>query len=80
MSAVKTPTRKLLSIEEALELVLARVEPLPAETVLVEHAVGRVLCEPASSTIDLPPFASSAMDGFALRSEDTPGTSSARTA
>ena len=74
MSAVKTPTRKLLSIEEALELVLARVEPLAAETVPVEHAVGRVLAEPASSTIDLPPFDSSAMDGFALRSEDTPGT------
>ena len=74
MSAVKTPTRKLLSIEEALELVLARVEPLPAETVSVEHAVGRVLAEPASSTIDLPPFDSSAMDGFAVCSEDTPGT------
>jgi molybdopterin molybdotransferase len=74
MSAVKAPTRKLLSIEEALELVLARVEPLPAETVPVEHAVGRVLAEPASSTTDLPPFDSSAMDGFALRSEDTPGT------
>ena len=74
MSAVKTPTRKLLSIDEALELVLARVEPLPAETVPVEHAVGRVLAEPASSTTDLPPFDSSAMDGFALRSQDTPGT------
>src|SRR5512132_2410526 len=74
MSAVETSTRKLLSIEEALELVLARVEPLAAETVPVEHAVGRVLAEPASSTIDLPPFDSSAMDGFALRSEDTPGT------
>ena len=74
MSAVGTPTRKLLTIEEAQELVLAHVEPLPAETVAVENAVGRVLAEPASSTIDLPPFDSSAMDGFALRSVDTPGT------
>jgi molybdopterin molybdotransferase len=74
MSAVETPTRKLLSIEEAQELVLARVEPLPVETVSVEGAVGRVLAEAASSTVDLPPFDSSAMDGFALRSEDTPGT------
>ena len=74
MSAVKTPTRELLSIEEAQELVLARVEPLPTETVPVEDAVGRVLAEPASAEIDLPPFDSSAMDGFALRSGDTPGT------
>jgi molybdopterin molybdotransferase len=74
MSAVKTPTRELLSIEEAQELVLARVEPLPTETVSVEDAVGRVLAEPASAAIDLPPFDSSAMDGFALRSDDTPGT------
>jgi molybdopterin molybdotransferase len=71
---VKSPTRNLLSIEEAQELVLARVKPLPAETVSVEGAVGRVLAEPASATVDLPPFDSSAMDGFALRSEDTPGT------
>ena len=69
-----TPTRELLSIEEAQELVLARVEPLPTETVPVEDAVGRVLAEPAPAAIDLPPFDSSAMDGFALRSEDTPGT------
>ena len=74
MNAVRTPPRELLSIEEAQELVLAHVEPLPAETVPVEGAVGRVLAEPASATIDLPPFDSSAMDGFALRSDDTPGT------
>jgi molybdopterin molybdotransferase len=74
MSAVKNPTRELLSIEEAQELVLARVEPLPTETVPVEGAVGRVLAEPASAAVDLPPFDSSAMDGFAIRSEDTPGT------
>src|SRR5262245_6737321 len=74
MSAVTTPTRKLLSIEEAQELVLSRVELLPTETVPVEGAVGRVLAEAASAAIDLPPFDSSAMDGFALRAEDTPGT------
>lgn len=71
---MRAPPRNLVSIAEALEHVLARVEPLPAETVSVEEAVGRVLVEPAASTIDLPPFASSAMDGFALRAEDTPGT------
>ena len=74
MNAVRTPPRELLSIEEAQELVLAHVEPLRTETVPVDGAVGRVLAEPASATIDLPPFDSSAMDGFALRSADTPGT------
>jgi molybdopterin molybdotransferase len=33
-----------------------------------------VLAEPARAAVDLPPFASSAMDGFAVRSADTPGT------
>src|SRR5262245_51906521 len=64
----------LLSIQEALAQVLARVRPLSAEPVLVASAAGRVLAEDARSAVDLPPFPSSAMDGFALRSVDTPGT------
>src|SRR5688572_14872639 len=74
MNEVTAPARDLVSIEEAQELVLSNVRPLPAETVPLGSAVGRVLLEPAASTIDLPPFDSSAMDGFALRAEDTPGT------
>ena len=74
MSVMKAPVRDLLSIEEAQELVLERVVRLPDETVPVEAAVGRVLTEPATAAIDLPTFDSSAMDGFALRTEDTPGT------
>jgi molybdopterin molybdotransferase len=66
-------SRELLSIEEAQQLVLARVRPLPAETVAVEAAVGRVLSEPGRAAVDLPPFDSSAMDGFAVRAADTPG-------
>src|SRR5436309_673762 len=65
--------RELLSLEDALALVLERVRPLAAERVPVEDAVGRVLAEPAAALVDLPPFPSSAMDGFALRSTDTPG-------
>ena len=63
----------LLTIEEAQRLVLERVRPLGAETVPLEDADGRVLAETARASVDLPPFPSSAMDGFALRSEDTPG-------
>src|SRR5262245_45715779 len=66
-------TRNLISIDEAQRLVLDRVERLPAETVRAEAALGRVLVEAAGAAVDLPPFDSSAMDGFALRSADTPG-------
>lgn len=52
---------------------LERVAPLPAEPVAIGDAGGRVLAEDAAALVDLPPFSSSAMDGFALRSADTPG-------
>ena len=67
-------TEHLLSIEEAQERVLSRVVRLPLETVPVAEAAGRVLAEPGKAAVDLPPFDSSAMDGFALRAADTPGT------
>src|ERR687896_1206418 len=63
----------LLSLEEAQGRILERVAPLPAEQVPVAEAAGRVLAEAATAQIDLPPFDASAMDGFALRSEDAPG-------
>lgn len=64
----------LLTIEEALALVLERVRPLPAENVAIEDAAGRVLSADVRAAVDLPPFRSSAMDGFAVRSSDTPGS------
>jgi molybdopterin molybdotransferase len=64
---------ELLSIEEALRRVLARVRPLDTETVPTAAAAGRVLAEDITARVDLPPFPSSAMDGYALRAEDTPG-------
>jgi len=63
----------LLSIAEAQRLVLEHARPLPAETVALEDAARRVLAEPAQAEIDLPPFPSSAMDGYAVRAADTPG-------
>jgi molybdopterin molybdotransferase len=70
---VLAATRNLISLDEALNLVLERVERLPAETLSFDAALGRVLAEDARAAVDLPPFDSSAMDGFALRSADTPG-------
>src|SRR6266516_398704 len=63
----------LLSIAEAQQLVLERSRPLPAENVPLEVAARRVLAEPARAEIDLPPFPSSAMDGYAVRAGETPG-------
>ena len=65
---------ELHSIEEAQALVLGRVTPLEAEAVPLAEAAGRVLAAGARAAVDLPPFASSAMDGFAVRAADTPGT------
>ena len=64
----------LPSIEQALALVLARVRALPAEAVPIAAAAGRVTHAPSHAAVDLPPFASSAMDGYAVRADDTPGT------
>ena len=64
----------LLSLHEAQARVLAAAERLPAEDVPLESAAGRVTAEAACAAVDLPPFASSAMDGFAVRAADVPGT------
>jgi molybdopterin molybdotransferase len=63
----------LLSIGEAQRLILAHARTLPAEPVPIGAAAGRVLAQAARAAVDLPPFPSSAMDGFAVRAADTPG-------
>jgi len=64
---------ELLTFEEAQARVLAHARPLEAERVALELAAGRVVAEPARAVVDLPPFPSSAMDGFAVRAADVPG-------
>jgi len=63
----------LLSMAEAQGLILEHTRPLPAERVRLEDAAGRVLAEAARAAVDLPPFPSSAMAGYAVRAADTPG-------
>lgn len=67
------PRTGLLSIDDALACVEAHVRPLPAEEVTLEQAYGRYIAEDLRAAIDLPPFASSSMDGYAVRAQDTPG-------
>jgi molybdopterin molybdotransferase len=66
-----TTTTDLISVEEAQRIVLDHAKRLDEERVPIERAAGRVLSEAVSALVDLPPFASSAMDGYALRADDT---------
>ncbi len=64
---------KLLPVAEALARVTAAFEPLPGEQVSVAEGLGRVLAEDVRARVTHPPVAVSAMDGYAVRSEDTAG-------
>jgi molybdopterin molybdotransferase len=62
--------RTVISVEEALSRLLAPLEKLPLEQISIVDAVGRVLAEDLSARRTQPPFAVSAMDGYAVRAED----------
>ena len=60
----------LLPVAEALARILDGVKPLGTESVALYDAPGRVLAAAVKSKRDQPPFAASAMDGYAVRHED----------
>ncbi|MCU0905088.1 MAG: molybdopterin molybdotransferase MoeA [Tabrizicola sp.] len=62
----------MISVEEALTRCLALVQTLPAETVPLVQAAGRWMSAPAVATRDQPPFAASAMDGYAVQGDPGP--------
>ena len=63
----------MIPLQEARDHVLARVEVLPARRVSLEQALGLVLAEAVFSAEPIPAFANTAMDGYALRADDTRG-------
>lgn len=65
---------KLLPVDDARARMIAAVTALPVETVPIAQAVGRVLAQPVTAIRDQPPFNASAMDGWAVRSADAPGS------
>src|SRR5215218_1386792 len=65
---------KLLSVDDARARMLAEIAPLTTESVPLAQSIGRVLAEDVAAVRDQPPFAASAMDGWAVRGGDTPGT------
>ncbi|MBK3772951.1 molybdopterin molybdenumtransferase MoeA [Azospirillum brasilense] len=60
----------MISVGEARARILAAFTALPAETVPLPDALGRVLAEPAVARLTQPPFAAAAMDGWAVRAAD----------
>lgn len=59
-----------LSVQEALALVLSRFGTLPAERVPLLEGLNRIITEDVTARDSLPPFANSAMDGYAVRAAD----------
>lgn len=60
----------MIAVEEALQRILAAMPTMPAETVGLREALGRVLAEPVVARVTQPPSAVSAMDGYAVRAAD----------
>jgi len=69
-SSIATPG-SLKPIEEARDLMLSHAKVVAGvERVAIADALGRVLAEPLSSQVDVPPWDNSAMDGYAINSAD----------
>ncbi len=60
-----------VALDEARHQLLSALRRLEPREVPLDEAVGRALGEAIIATEDVPPFANSAMDGFAVRAEDT---------
>jgi molybdenum cofactor synthesis domain-containing protein len=71
------PFEQLISYEEALARIRRSIMPIRrTEVVLIENALDRVLTENVVANMSVPPFDRAAMDGYAVRAEDTHGASS----
>lgn len=62
-----------ITLEEARELICGATPPVGSERLPLVACIGRVLAEDFTALMDQPPFPRSAMDGYAVRSEDTVG-------
>jgi molybdopterin molybdotransferase len=64
----------MIPLAEAVEYVLGAVARLDAVSLPLSAALGAVLAEDVTAAEDVPPFANSAVDGYAVRAEDTTAT------
>lgn len=68
------PIRETIPLDEALVTILESVRPVErTERVTLPAASGRVVATPPVAALDVPPFDRAAMDGYAVRAEDTFG-------
>lgn len=64
-----------IAVADARSSILDHIRPTcRQESIPLDQAVGRILAEPIDAQRDAPPFRRSAMDGYAFRAKDTPGT------
>lgn len=63
--------RERTSVADALALLDSRTTPLSAESLSLHHAAGRVLASAVTAAADVPGYSRAAMDGFAVRANDT---------
>lgn len=61
---------KLRNVDDAINAILETITPLDAETISTLDGLNRILADPIYADINLPPFANSSMDGYAIRAED----------
>ena len=61
----------MISVDEAVQIVLKKAKRLPPKKVRLESAQGLCLAEDIKSDSDMPPFNRSAMDGYAVIAKDT---------
>ena len=68
------PIRETIPLEEALATILDAATPIErTERIALRDATGRVIAVPPIAAMDVPPFDRAAMDGYAVRAEDTFG-------
>ncbi len=61
----------LVALPEVQQLVMGAVRPLPASWATIGEALGRITAEDIAAGEDIPPFPNTAMDGYAVRAEET---------
>jgi molybdopterin molybdotransferase len=69
----------VISLEEARERILQAIQPISAEYVPLAEAFQRIVAEPVIAPINLPPFDSSAMDGYAVQAGELANASTTST-
>lgn len=76
---LRAAPKGLLSVAEAQQRIAAQITPIGGmEQLPIRSALGRILAVPVISTINVPPYTNSAMDGYALRGSDLPAGGTAR--